>query len=165
MSTSTTPAIEDDDTAAETARRVTFEYPATDTSPAGTAGTAGIASSPQQTPALDRQPEPILTDSTDPTNTTNTTNTHSAANGNNARRRANRQVTVTDDLHGDSINGGPPSRRQTSESTRSSRRSQTDPNAGVLRRMTTGLFTPEKKIGKAPTWLGSFRAAICSTWL
>lgn len=145
--------------AADTARRVTFEYPATDTSPVGTAGTAGIAS-PHQIPALDRQPEPILTDSTN----TNT-NTNSAAIGNSARRRANRQVTVTDDLHGDSINGGPPSRRQTSESTRSSRRSQTDPNAGVLRRMTTGLFTPEKKIGKAPTWLGSFRAAICSTWL
>lgn len=40
-----------------------------------------------------------------------------------------------------------------------------DPNASVLRRMTSGLFTPEKKIGEAPTYLASIKAAILSTWL
>jgi Ca2+:H+ antiporter len=50
----------------------------------------------------------------------------------------------------------------------SSRRGSTfthDPNMGVLRRMTTGLFTPERKVGKAPTYWGSAKAAITSTWL
>jgi Ca2+:H+ antiporter len=31
--------------------------------------------------------------------------------------------------------------------------------------MTSGLFTPEKKIGKAPTYLSSVKAAVLSTWL
>lgn len=40
-----------------------------------------------------------------------------------------------------------------------------DPNAGVLRRMTTGLLTPEKKIGKAPTYKSSIMAAVRSSWM
>ncbi|EIW70946.1 hypothetical protein TREMEDRAFT_28850 [Tremella mesenterica DSM 1558] len=75
-----------------------------------------------------------------------------------ARRRANRQVTLDTPA-----NIG--SRRPTSESQRSTRRQSTDPNAGVLRRMTTGLLTPERKIGRAPTFFASFKAAVFSSWL
>ncbi|ORY32632.1 Sodium/calcium exchanger protein-domain-containing protein [Naematelia encephala] len=57
-------------------------------------------------------------------------------------------------------------RRQTAESSRSRRTTNSnEPNAGILRRMTTGLFTPEKKVGKAPTYIASLKAAILSTWL
>ena len=78
-----------------------------------------------------------------------------------ARKRPNRQVTV-DTTVGRTTPSA--SRRQTSESARS-RRQSTDPNVGVIRRMTTGLLTPEKKIGKAPTYASSFKAAILSSWL
>ena len=79
------------------------------------------------------------------------------------RRRPTRKVTLDQDAE----------RRGTTDSARSRRSgragsrqgSAVDPNAGVLRRMTSGLFTPEKKIGKAPTYLGSAKAAIMSTWL
>jgi len=44
-------------------------------------------------------------------------------------------------------------------------RGEGGPQPGLLRRMTTGLLTPERKVGKAPTWLGSFKAAILSSWM
>ncbi|OCF36992.1 calcium/proton exchanger [Kwoniella heveanensis BCC8398] len=100
----------------------------------------------------------------------------SAAGGAGARRRnpttgGARQVVLDTDptnVNPNSVS----SRRATSESlrSRSSRRgtgnsTAADPNVGVLRRMTTGLFTPPKRVGKAPTYLGSLKAAVTSTWL
>ena len=56
-------------------------------------------------------------------------------------------------------------RRETSDSQRSGRRSTADPNAGVLRRMATGLLTPDKKVGQAPTYGSSIKAAVTCSWL
>ncbi|ODO08937.1 calcium/proton exchanger [Cryptococcus wingfieldii CBS 7118] len=84
-----------------------------------------------------------------------------AGAGTGPRRRQGGSRQVTMDPNG-------PDRRETSESARSrpSRRQSTiDPNMGLVRRVTTVLFTPEKRIGKAPTYVQSFKAAICSTWL
>ncbi|KAL7421512.1 Vacuolar calcium ion transporter [Cryptotrichosporon argae] len=77
------------------------------------------------------------------------------------RRRPLRSVTV------DTTGSRPSGRRATTESARSSRsrRTSVDPNAGVLRRMTTGLLTPDHTLGKAPTYGSSIKAAITSTWL
>lgn len=59
---------------------------------------------------------------------------------------------------------GPRSKSQTRQNTGESTRSNRSiPQA--LRRMTTGLLTPERKIGKAPTLLSSFKAAAMSSWL
>lgn len=84
-----------------------------------------------------------------------------------ARRRPGRQVTLQDDEEFD------PARRATGESRRSSgrrgdsmgSRRDGEPVPGILKRMTTGLLTPERKVGKAPTWMSSFRAAILSSWM
>jgi hypothetical protein len=59
---------------------------------------------------------------------------------------------------------GPRSRSQTRQNTGESTRS-TRSIPQTLRRMTTGLLTPERKVGKAPTLLSSFRAAAMSSWL
>jgi hypothetical protein len=106
-------------------------------------------------PALNRtsSPEKISSSNTD------------AANA-QARRRPARQVTLPNDER------DPPS-RSTGESRRSSgrrgdsmgSRREGEPVPGILRRMTTGLLTPERKVGKAPTWIASFRAAILSSWM
>ncbi|AAW40631.1 calcium ion transporter, putative [Cryptococcus deneoformans JEC21] len=95
---------------------------------------------------------------------TDTANTASA--GPRRRQQPSRQVT---------LDARPPSaaRRGTTESARTqhsragSRRTSNslDPNPGLIRRVTTVLFTPPKKIGKAPTYWGSIKAAITSTWL
>ncbi|TYJ53428.1 calcium/proton exchanger [Cryptococcus floricola] len=82
-----------------------------------------------------------------------------AGTGPRRRQGGSRQVTMDPNS---------PDRRETSESARSrpSRRQSTvDPSMGLVRRVTTVLFTPQKKIGKAPTYVQSFKAAICSTWL
>ncbi|WVR07268.1 calcium/proton exchanger [Kwoniella sp. DSM 27419] len=79
-----------------------------------------------------------------------------------ARRRPTKQVTM------DPTNANPSIRRNTSESGRAGSRrgtAESEPQQGVLRRMTTGLLTPPKKIGQAPTYGGSIMAAIKSTWL
>ncbi|WWC70450.1 calcium/proton exchanger [Kwoniella pini CBS 10737] len=82
----------------------------------------------------------------------------STPNGMGTRRRTAKQVTL--DGHPDVP------RRQTNESMRSSRRNPSlDPNASLVRRVTTVLFTPPKKVGKAPTYMASIKAAIMSTWL
>ncbi|WVQ82241.1 calcium/proton exchanger [Cryptococcus sp. DSM 104549] len=85
-------------------------------------------------------------------------------NGSGPRRRQGTKQVTLDPLSRNS------SRRETTESTRTGRSSrrgtgQSDPNVGIVRRMTTTLFTPDKKVGKAPTYLGSMKAAITSTWL
>ena len=56
------------------------------------------------------------------------------------------------------------------DSAQDARRANTDPSGarpgpGVLKRMTTGLFTPERKVGKAPSFLASFKAAVLSSWM
>ena len=79
------------------------------------------------------------------------------------RRRPNRGVTV--DSNHSHVSAPNAIRRGTSDSARSSRRGTVDPNAGVLRRMTTGLFTPDRKIGRSPTYRSSIRAAVTSSWL
>ncbi|WWC89569.1 calcium/proton exchanger [Kwoniella dendrophila CBS 6074] len=94
----------------------------------------------------------------------NRSNTATPNGGMGARRRTttappNRQVTL-DDPNNNVI------RRGTTESNRSSRRNPSlDPNQSLVRRVTTVLFTPPKKVGKAPTYMGSLKAAITSTWL
>ncbi|KAK8858950.1 calcium/proton exchanger [Kwoniella newhampshirensis] len=118
---------------------------------------APLTASPPSSPGLptyDRSSTPI-------------DNASTGTGGGGARRRnpttnnggPNRQVTMDSQIH--------PSRRPTSESTRSRSRSSygAEPNVGVLRRMTTVLFTPEKKVGKSPTYGSSIMAAIKSTWL
>lgn len=124
-----------------------------------------LADSPLSSPKLpeyDRQSSstPIVSSNL-PTDTTN-----SAAAGPRRRQQPSRQVT---------LDASPPSatRRETTESARTqrsragSRRTSNslDPNPGLMRRVTTVLFTPPKKIGKAPTYWGSMKAAITSTWL
>ena len=61
-------------------------------------------------------------------------------------------------------------RRNTNESvqtfrTGTSRRESGISAPGLVRRMTTGLFTPARKIGKAPTYGQSILAAVKSSWL
>ena len=77
------------------------------------------------------------------------------------RKRPTRSVTVdTEGTH--------PTRRATSDSINtnpSGRDSHMDPNVPVLRRMTTGLFTPSRKIGAAPTYKSSIKAAVLSSWM
>jgi len=73
-----------------------------------------------------------------------------------ARRRPGRQVTIPD-------NQDPVASRRNTDDSR--RRSGDTPTPGILRRMTTGLLTPDRKVGKAPSWLASFRAAILSSWI
>ncbi|CAD6591241.1 MAG: hypothetical protein TREMPRED_006041, partial [Tremellales sp. Tagirdzhanova-0007] len=106
-----------------------------------------ISSSPSSSPELGINPAPI-----------STTVNGALPSIDGPRRRQHRTVALESD---------PPHvvRQQTSESQRSGRRSTIDPNAGVLRRMTTGLLTPGKKIGQAPTYGSSIKAAISCTWL
>ncbi|KAK4684039.1 Ca2+:H+ antiporter, partial [Tremellales sp. Uapishka_1] len=84
-------------------------------------------------------------------------NTPGAGTNGVARRRPNNRVTLDDNVDS---NGN--ARRPTIESTRSR---GSEPNVGVLRRMTTGLFTPDKKIGKEPSYGSSFKAAAKSSYL
>ncbi|WVF71725.1 calcium/proton exchanger [Kwoniella sp. CBS 6097] len=132
------------------------------TSPPSSPGLPGYGNTNTNNPSIDN----------DVRSTTPITRPGSAAGVGGARRRnptaGGKQVTVD----ADPTNINPALRRATSESLRSrgSRRgtgnsTATDPNVGVLRRMTTGLFTPPKKVGQAPTYLGSLKAAIKSTWL
>jgi Ca2+:H+ antiporter len=110
-------------------------------------------SSPPSTPAAlpsNANPAPV------------STTINNASNDPIRRRTKNRTVTVDSTS---SSSNPPATRRMTSDSSRRGSTYGHDPNIGVLRRMTTGLFTPEKKIGKAPTYLGSAKAAILSTWL
>lgn len=90
------------------------------------------------------------------------------------RRRPVKRATIDENTAGG--DGSDILRRGTSESMGtqrsgsgpgrlSRRQSAYDPNMGVIRRMTTGLFTPEKKIGKAPTYGASVKAAIMSSWV
>ncbi|OCF54093.1 calcium/proton exchanger [Kwoniella mangroviensis CBS 10435] len=124
-------------------RRVSFPVDPIDTSITPDSSTGPLTSSPPGSPTLPPR--------------------ESNATPNGARRRTttapNRQVT---------LDSTPMSqRRQTTESNRSSNRRNPsfDPNASLVRRVTTVLFTPPKKVGKAPTYLGSIKAAIMSTWL
>ncbi|WVQ67918.1 calcium/proton exchanger [Kwoniella botswanensis] len=124
-------------------RRVSFPINPTDTSITPDPSTGPLTSSPPGSPTLPPR--------------------ESNATPNGARRRTttapNRQIT---------LDSTPMSqRRQTTESNRSSNRRNPsfDPNASLVRRVTTVLFTPPKKVGKAPTYLGSIKAAIMSTWL
>ena len=83
------------------------------------------------------------------------------------RRRPARQgtlATLNDDIERRGTTDS--ARTGASRNSRGSRRNASvDPNASVLRRMTSGLFTPEKKIAKAPSYLQSIKAAIFSTWM
>lgn len=83
------------------------------------------------------------------------------------RRRPQRAITVEGEGSHDREGRLRGSREGTGETRRSSRsrRRTIDPNAGPLRRMTTSLFTPEKPVGPAPTYLGSLKAAILSSWV
>lgn len=74
-----------------------------------------------------------------------------------ARRRQNRATTQPnpEPVYDDSV----------FNTHNDARRAQSEPQKGVLRRMTTGLFTPERKVGKAPSFLASFKAAILSSWM
>ncbi|WVQ99172.1 calcium/proton exchanger [Kwoniella sp. CBS 9459] len=142
-------------------------------------GTGPFTSSPPSSPGLPGYTNANTNNNIDGTfrSTTPIPRPGSAAGGGGgggARRRnptaGGRQVTL--DADPTNVNLNPASRRPTSESLRSrgSRRgtgnsNAPDPNVGVLRRMTTGLFTPPKKIGKAPTYMESLKAAIKSTWL
>ncbi|WRT66116.1 calcium/proton exchanger [Kwoniella shivajii] len=113
-----------------------------------------MTSSPPSSPSLPTYDPPVIGE-----------NRSSTPNGGTRRRTANvngngnaRSVTLDTEPH--------VTRRQTTESMRSSRRNASfDPNASLVRRVTTVLFTPPKKVGKAPTYMGSLKAAIMSTWL
>jgi Ca2+:H+ antiporter len=72
------------------------------------------------------------------------------------RSRPARQVTL------DAEERDPP-RRATGESRRTGSGSEIQP--GLLRRMTTGLFEPERPVGKAPGYWQSLVAAAKSSWL
>ncbi|ADV20121.1 calcium/proton exchanger [Cryptococcus gattii E566] len=124
-----------------------------------------LTDSPLSSPALpDYGPHSSSTPITSNGSPEGTTNSDST--GPRRRQQPSRQVT---------LDANPPSatRRQTTESARTqrsragSRRTSDslDPNTGLVRRVTTVLFTPPKKIGKAPTYWGSLKAAITSTWL
>ena len=96
----------------------------------------------------------------------------SAESSSGPRRRAPRNVTLDTNALNDSATGGAGpgtmgDRRNTSDSMRTSgsRRGIGDPNVGVLRRMTTGLFTPPRRIGQAPTYGASLKAAVLCSWL
>jgi len=111
-----------------------------------------LSSSPSSSSGIGIKPAPVST-------TVNTT----LPNIDGPRRRPARTVTVG--TSNSDPDGPHPTRRQTSDSQRTGKRSTLDPNAGVLRRMTTGLLTPGKKIGQAPTYRSSIKAAVMSTWL
>lgn len=124
-----------------------------------------LTDSPLSSPALPdygphSSPTPITSNGS-PEGTTNYDST-----GPRRRQQPSRQVTLDANLP-------TATRRQTTESARTqrsragSRRTSDslDPNTGLVRRVTTVLFTPPKKVGKAPTYWGSLKAAITSTWL
>ncbi|XAO23621.1 calcium/proton exchanger [Cryptococcus bacillisporus CA1280] len=124
-----------------------------------------LTDSPLSSPALPdygphSSPTPITSNGS-PEGTTNSDST-----GPRRRQQPSRQVTLDANLP-------TATRRQTTESARTqrsragSRRTSDslDPNTGLVRRVTTVLFTPPKKVGKAPTYWGSLKAAITSTWL
>jgi len=139
-------------------RRVSFPISYIQTPTATTTNTGQpFTSSPPSTPKLTQNETAALKDQANGTPSVPGATPVSAV----PRRRANRTVTV--DTNG-SGHGASSLRRQTSESGRS-RRQSVDPGAGVLKRMTTGLFTPDRKIGKSPTYLASFKAAITSSYL
>lgn len=124
-----------------------------------------LTDSPLSSPALpDYGPHSSTTPITSNGAPESTTNSDST--GPRRRQQPSRQVTLDANLP--TATG-----RQTTESARTqrsragSRRTSDslDPNTGLVRRVTTVLFTPPKKVGKAPTYWGSFKAAITSTWL
>ncbi|KIR33590.1 calcium/proton exchanger [Cryptococcus deuterogattii 99/473] len=124
-----------------------------------------LTDSPLSSPALpDYGPQSSSTPITSNGSPAGTTNSDST--GPRRRQQPSRQVTLD-------ANSPSATRRQTTESARTqrsragSRRTSDslDPNTGLVRRVTTVLFTPPKKVGKAPTYWGSLKAAITSTWL
>lgn len=156
--------------AAPAARRVSF--PADENLPRANNPTLSdqvnngpLTASPPGSPGLPARDTALETTNTTATtvparNDTATPTPSMSGSAAGARRRnptVNKQVT---------LGPGTPIRRQTSESGRSSRRGSTyEPHTGVIRRMTTGLFTPPKPVGKAPTYWSSIKAAVTCTWL
>ncbi|ORX36920.1 Sodium/calcium exchanger protein-domain-containing protein [Kockovaella imperatae] len=124
--------------------------------------------SPASSPPMDSQSENTFDRHAPPDRKSDSVN--SKTDG--PRRRTGRNVTVDPAIAG-SIPGSTPgnnARQNTSSSARSgasSRRGSNngEPSVGILRRMTTGLLTPDRKIGKAPTYGQSIKAAVTSSWL
>lgn len=128
-----------------------------------------MTSSPSSSPIIDAT-DPVPESSLNPA----PVSTGNASAEGIQRRRPVKRATIDENTAGG--DGSDILRRGTSESMGtqrsgsvpgrlSRRQSAYDPNMGVIRRMTTGLFTPEKKIGKAPTYDASVKAAIMSSWV